>query len=305
MDATTQPPSFFRLGVAQPRPHLGDDAARNVDWAVDAVRSAATGGAQLVVFPEGYPGPHRITSSYDAEAALARVASEVGCGVYWSRVERVDAGLWQKVGYMLDGHGQRIARYPRTHPATGDVHLVLAGTPIAPGEQLHCVEIAGVKVGLMICSELWLPEVSRVLALRGAEILLAPAGGMLGPLAANWRLIASARAIENQCFVALTQNLYAGEDNGAALVAGPEHLVAEMASEGVFVAELDLGRARWLREHDDSMAEPKQFSSLPGLLRARRPELYSEISEPRTGLYDYHAAAQSIASVARKQVRRQ
>lgn len=294
---TTQPSSQFRLAVAQPRPQLGDDAAHNVDWAVVAVRTAAARGAQLVVFPEGYPGPHRVTSSYDAESALAKVARDVGCAVYWSRVERGEA-LWQKVGYLHDRHGRCIARYPRTHPATGDVHPVLNGAPIAPGEELHCVEVDGVKVGLMICSELWLPEVSRVLAVRGAEILVAPAGGRLGRLAANWQLIARARAIENQCFVALTQNLYAGEDNGAALITGPENVVAEMGEEGVFVAELDLARARWLREHDDSMAEPKLFSSLPGLLRARRPELYRELAEPGTGLYDYHAAARAVGSAA-------
>ena len=51
------------------------------------------------------------------------------------------------------------------------------------------------------------------------------------------------------------------------------------------LAELDLVRARWLRDHDDSMAEPKPFRSLPGLLRARRPKLYGELAAPREGLY--------------------
>jgi hypothetical protein len=39
------------------------------------------------------------------------------------------------------------------------------------------------------------------------------------------------------------------------------------------------------------MEDPKPFRSLPGLLRARRPELYAELAQPREGLYDYAGAA--------------
>ncbi len=35
------------------------------------------------------------------------------------------------------------------------------------------------------------------------------------------------------------------------------------------------------------MQEPKEFDSLPGLLRARRPELYGALVEPRRDAYDY------------------
>ena len=50
---------------------------------------------------------------------------------------------------------------------------------------------------------------------------------------------------------------------------------------------LDLARLRWLRANDDSMVEPKAFSSIPGLLRARRPELYGELVAPQADAYDY------------------
>lgn len=52
-----------------------------------------------------------------------------------------------------------------------------------------------------------------------------------------------------------------------------------------------MAQARWLRSQDDSMQEPKPFSSLPGLLRARRPELYRELGAQRDGLYDFEAAS--------------
>ena len=59
-------------------------------------------------------------------------------------------------------------------------------------------------------------------------------------------------------------------------------------TEELLLATLDLDRVEWLRSHDDSMVEPKAFSSIPGLLRARRPELYEELVKPGPDLYDFH-----------------
>jgi predicted amidohydrolase len=276
----------FTLALAQPRPLGGEPAAANVERAVDALGQAAERGAQLICFPEGYPGPLRAGESYDATAALSEAARVHGIAVCWSRVEPAERGRHQMVAYVHGPDGRQLVRYLRSHPATGDVHPLLNGAQIEPGPVLATFPVAGVPCGLLVCSELWLPEIARVLALRGAVVLLAPAGGAFGSVAANWRLIARARAIENELFVGLTQCLYAREQ-GSALIAGPEADVASSTEEGVLVGRLDLARMRWLRERDDSMVEPKPFRSLPGLLRARRPELYRELGRPRPDLYQY------------------
>ncbi|ADB52755.1 carbon-nitrogen hydrolase family protein [Conexibacter woesei] len=279
----------IRLAVVQPHAHPAVEAARNVEDAVAHIRTAAADGAELVLFPEGYPGPLRVESSFDAEPAIADAALAGGCAVCWSRIERFEDGLHRKVAYVTGADGTRELRYVRGHPATGDVHPVLSGTALMPGDGFGLVDIGGVRVGVLICSELWITEIARVLALGGAEILLAPAGGGFGAVAENWQLVARVRALENQCFVGLTQNLF-GDEPGAALIAGPEALLADGPRDAIVTADLDLARARWLRERDDSMEKPKPFTALPGLLRARRPELYGALAEPREGLYDYEAA---------------
>lgn len=287
-----EPRPTLRVAVAQPDVRTDGDPAAKVAVAVDAVERAADDGAELVVFPEGYPGPLRIDHHYDAAPALEDVARRRRCGVYWSRIEEVD-GVWETVGYLVDETGTPIVRYPRSHPATGDVHPVLNGAPMVPGPDLVTGVVHGVSVGLLVCSELWLPEPARVLTLRGAEVLLAPAGGGFGAVAENWQVVARARAIENQCHVALTQNRIDGEP-GTALIAGPESVLAASKDADLVVATLDLARARWLRAKDDSMESPKPFTSLPGLLRARRPELYGELAAPRAGGYDYEAAGRAL-----------
>lgn len=141
-------------------------------------------------------------------------------------------------------------------------------------------------MGVVVCSELWIPELTRVLAIRGAEVILSPAGGGFTTLTENWQVIARARAIENLCYVALTNNIW-DDERGAAMVAGPERVEASSGSGELVVATLDLARVRWLRGRDDSLVEPKPFSSIPGLVRARRPELYEDLVKPAPDLYDF------------------
>lgn len=287
---TSSRPDSLRIAAFQPAVVASAPEADRVGEAVEAIRRAAADGARLIVFPEGYPGPLRASSSYDAAPALSQAAAGSRCAVCWSRLERGADRRFRKVAYLFDEHGRQVMRYERAHPATGDVHPTLSGVSLAPGPVLGFGEVFGIPVGVLICSELWLPEVARSLAVRGAELLLAPAGGGFGKVAENWQLIARARAIENEAYVVLTQHLFGGEQ-GAALIAGPEAVVSAATSPGVLVGDIDLARLRWLRATDDSMANPKPFTSLPGLLRARRPELYAGLSAPVDGLYDYERAA--------------
>lgn len=281
----------LRLAVAQPR-HQDRDA-RALDQAAGLARRAVADGARLVLFPEAYPGPSRATERFDgAVARMAEVAVETGLWIAWGSLEAGERG-WEVVHHVHRPDGTQALRYARAHPATGDVHPILNGTGVAPGEHLATFDLDGVTVGLLVCSELWLPEVARIHALRGAEVILAPAGGGFSGVARNWEVIARARAIENQCHVCLTVSRF-GTEAGSALIAGPEDVLARAPRKPLIVADADLARARWLGGRDDSMEEPKPFASLPGLLRARRPELYGELAGPRPeDAYDYRGAARA------------
>ena len=57
---------------------------------------------------------------------------------------------------------------------------------------------------------------------------------------------------------------------GHAMIIGPEKIEKTSGTEEMIFATLDLERVKYLRSRDDSITEPKPFSSIPGLLRARR-----------------------------------
>jgi 5-aminopentanamidase len=274
------------VGVAQPRTITDGNAERNVARATELVARAAGQGCDIILFPEGYPGPvlRRPKDTYDAAASMDSAAADNDIAVCWSRMELCPDGEYRLVVYAIDRNGEQMLRYPRAHPATIPVEQSIVS--VSPGEDLGSFRLDGVMFGVVVCSEIWVPEPTRVLALRGAEVILSPAGGGFTSLTENWQTLIRARAIENLAYVAMTNNIWRDEV-GAAMVAGPEGLVAGSGFDELIVADLDLERVRWLRAQDDSIEEPKAFASIPGLLRFRRPELYDDLVKPADGDYDF------------------
>lgn len=277
----------LRLAVAQPRTVVNPDAEVNVARAVKLAARAADLGADLILFPEGYPGPvlGKPRDTYEAAEAMEAAAADHRISVCWSRMELCPDGNYRLVVYAVDREGRQLLRYERAHPATLPPDETRVW--VAPGPDLALFETDGVRIGIVVCSELWIPEPARVLALRGAQVILSPAGGGFTSLTENWRTIVRARAMENLCYVAMTNNIWRDEV-GAAMIAGPEYVAVSSGTEELLLANIDLARVEWLRSNDDSMVEPKGFSSIPGLLRARRPELYEELVKPGPDLYDFH-----------------
>lgn len=279
-------PSSYTVAIAQPRHRRGADVRPNVKHAAELVERAGRAGADLICFPEFSPGPVRsVDPFFDAAPTMANAARTAGLNVVWSRTERCEDGRARLCVYVVDRRGDTVFRYARTHPAT--IPPAETGDEwIWPGDDFANFVLDDVPMGIAVCSEMWTPEVPRILALRGAELILSPAGGGFTSLTQNWQLVNRVRAIENLCYVALTNNLW-GDEAGAAMIAGPEHPVVFAGRAELAVGVLDLDRLRWLRAHDDSILEPKPFDSIPGLLRARRPELYGDLVAPMPDAFDY------------------
>ena len=79
-------PGSFRLAVAQPVIDRREPESSRVDDAVELIRAAGEGGAELVLFPESYPGPITAGLDHDAGPAVAEACRETGLAACWGRV---------------------------------------------------------------------------------------------------------------------------------------------------------------------------------------------------------------------------
>lgn len=265
-----------RLAVVQPKTYLGPEEERNVQEATDYIADAAKRGAQLVLFPETYPGPWTDRVRFDPFEPLAAMAKAHGIYVVAGTSEPVPGSHddYHNVSLFIGPDGMLVGKYRRTCPAGPYVYKggSLWDFNYVPADDLPVFSTPLGCIGIAICSEVFVPEVARILALKGAEIILLPAGWVVD-FNENWLTLVRARAIENLAFTATCHNLI-GEIDGMAMVASPERVLAESKKEGILLAELDVDRVRELREMEPKLGGTRKFFTIPGVLRFRRPEVF-------------------------------
>lgn len=269
----------MKIAVVQPQTHAPPDDERNVADALRHVERAAAEGASFVAFPETYPGPWRMPASFDPTAAMVAAARRHGVHVQFGTIEPLDDadGSAHNVLALAYPDEREPTLYRRTHPPGPWIY--------SGGERWEFRYVAGdeyvvaptehATVGLAMCSEVYMPEIARTLALRGAELIFLPAGIDKQRLWHTWRTLVWARAIENLAIVVTTQNLMAAGERGLAMVAAPEEIVFEATGPGLFVVDVDLERVRELRASRDDSSSSRRNAAKAGVLSQwQRPELW-------------------------------
>ncbi len=273
----------FRIAVVQPISHPPAEAERNIADAVGAIERGAHEGADFICFPETYPGPWRMPATFDPVPALAEAAATQGVHVVFGTIEPIDrrAATAYNLIVMAYPDGRTPARYRRTHPNgpwiyTGGQEWEFQ---YVPGSEFPVFDTARGRVALAMCSEVYMPEVTRALALRGAELIFMPAGTDKRRLWPTWRTLIWARAIENLAVVVTTQNLFNHGERGLAMVATPEEILFESTAAGISVIDVDLDRVRYLRSTRDELGASQNCAAKQGLLgpQWQRPELYNSL----------------------------
>ena len=249
------------------------DRDRNLATADRLTREAAAAGAELVVLPEKWPvlgAPEDIVAGAEpidgpalqwAAATARELGIDLVAGSIAERVTGADRGSNTSVHFGPDGEEKAV--YRKVHMFDVEV----GGTTYreseneAPGEELVVTETAqGVELGMSICYDLRFPELYRILAVRGARILLVPAAFTLATTREHWEVLLRARAIEDQAFVIAANQV--GEhakgyrSGGRSMIVDPWGLVLAQApdKETFVLAELDLERQAEIRRTLPSLA---------------------------------------------------
>ena len=167
----------LRIALAQLNPTVGDIAG-NLARARKARARAADLGADLVVLSElfitGYPPEDLVLKPAFQEAAEAAAADLAGdtadggpallLGTPWR-----DDGALYNAALLLEGGAVAARRYKHDLPNYGvfDEKRLFAAGPL-PGP----VNFRGVRLGVMVCEDMWTPDVAECLQETGAEILV-------------------------------------------------------------------------------------------------------------------------------------
>lgn len=198
-----------------------------------------------------------------------------------SNIRRRQDGDLRNTAYVFhpDGHVDRQDKLHLTPPERA--------MGISPGDSVSLINVQGVKVALQICADIEFPEISRELALRGAELILAPSLTWNSRGANRVRYGAHARAMENQLYVAVsplvgTNGIPNGSPlrcTGYAMVATPLDRTFGL-NDGVLAAhENNRQEGIIVADIDTALVEASRDNPEPPGLKYIRPDLYQAIRE--------------------------
>ncbi len=259
-----------------------EDRVRNVKKAVELVELAAAEGASIIALPELFNTPWFPASIDKSKMALAEgadgpsiseireAASRSGAVVVANIFER-DGEHHFNTAFTIGPDGEILGRYRKVH--VPQLPLWEEKSYFEPGDLgFPVVDTPFARIGVQICWDVFFPEGFRILALKGAELIVAPTASAFLHSHGKWERAITASAHANGVYVLRVNRVGtepAQEFYGRSFCAGPDgEMIGEPsgASEGIVIAEID-------------MAEIARMRSEWVFLKDRRPEDYKEIAE--------------------------
>jgi N-carbamoylputrescine amidase len=281
-----------KLTVAITQMASENDWKKNCDKAEKLAREAHGKGAQLILLQELFDGDYFCIEQHtrffknaheiDNHPTVARftaLAKELGVVLPISVFERAGQAHYNTT-VMADADGKRLGIYRKSHIPDGRGYQ--EKFYFSPGDTGFKVwDTAAGKVGLGICWDQWFPEMARIMALMGAEILLYPTAigsepknpdydssshwqnTMRGHAAANIMPLAASNRVGREVAPDGRADIFYGR-SFISDHQGEKLIEMDRVEEGVRLQSFDLAAIGELRR-------------TWGVFRDRRPELYGNL----------------------------
>ena len=256
------------------------DRVANLAKLQASIRRAAAEGAELIVLQELHNGLYfcqtEDTTRFDqaepipgpSTETFGALAAELEVVVVLSLFERRAPGLYHNTAVVLERDGSIAGKYRKMHiPDDPAYYEKFYFTPGDLG--FEPIDTSVGRLGVLVCWDQWYPEAARLMAMRGAEILIYPTA--IGWESSDpdeekrrqldaWRTVQRGHAVANGLPV-VTVNRVGHEPDpsgqtrgilfwGNSFVAGPQgELLAELPNdaEATRVVEIDRGRSEQVR----------------------------------------------------------
>ena len=256
--------------------------AQNLQSLAGWVAKAAAEEVDLICFPEmsisGYAMPQSTASSEslvdEAVAQVLEMSAEYAVTIAAGISERAEGQHY--LTHFIAEEGRLVGSYRKTHLGEREKVCYTAGDSI---EVINCRKA---RIGIQLCWESHFPEISSILALKGADVILMPHASGL-PAARTkevWDKCLRARAYDNSVYVVACNQL---DDNGLGTVFGGGCVIID--PRGNVLAEDYAGKASILTAELTSdqldKLRQKECQSMKDLyyLNRRRPELYGVLTK--------------------------
>jgi predicted amidohydrolase len=271
-----------------PGPLTGAAVKANLARCVEYIeRCVDATGAQLVVLPEaattGFAPGVPPEDLWDLVSELPgpvsepihEVARRLGTHVVFGSYERGEArGTVYNASALVGPAGEILGVYRKTHLFCGEGRA--EGGWVTPGDEAIVVDTDLGRIGMMVCFDGDYPELARIQAVAGAEVICRPSALLRS--ADIWELTSRARAYDNHVFV-IGANA-TGADPGGYLYFGNSLIVTPIAEVIARAASHECWVSARL-DPDAALASLTPGSSVP--------QRFDHLADRNLGLYRRHA----------------
>ena len=277
---------LLNIKIAQVQMPQYNSVNEALDAASDAVARAAAMRADMVCLPEMFI-THYDNQSMKRDAVeeggyeltrLAEMADRYNIYLQAGTVPEDAGGKIYNTAYLFDRNGAQIAKHRKMHLFDVDIKGVQSfreSDTLSPGNEITVAATEFGRIGIAVCYDMRFPELFRLMALKGARLVLVPASfnTVTGP--AHWDICFRSMGMYNQFFIAGTSSAFTEDSSyhsyGHTMICDPWGSVLGQLDEnpGVLMTDIDLDRTADIR------------NQLP-ILKNRRTDIYDtiEINRP-------------------------
>ena len=277
------------IKIALCQMNVVDNKEKNIEKAIQMIKESKEQGADLAVLPEMFNCPYEnekfIEYAEELENSqtlkeMAKIAKEENIHVLAGSIPELerddenDTDSIYNTAVFFDNNGKQLGKHRKMHlfdiDVKGKIYFKESDT-LSAGNDFTIINTDLARIGIGICYDIRFVELSRIMALNGAEILIFPGAFNLTTGPAHWELLFKSRALDNQVYAigvapALDEDA-SYNSYGHSIAVNPWGEVIEELdySEELKIVEIDLDEIKRVREE------------IP-VLKNRRVDLY-EINE--------------------------
>ena len=272
----------MRFKIAGIQMSCSDNTGKNMKKAVEMASYALENGAKLIVFQQLFHLPwfpaeadenaFSFAEGEDGPAIskMRELAREGGAVFVCPVFEKSPDGKFFNTAFVIDADGSVAGKYRKAH--VPDIPLWREKFYFSPGDTGFPVfDTKCGKIGVQLCWDVFFPEGFRALALKGAQVVVAPTAAAFAS-ASKWEKMITSAAIANGIYVFRVNRVGGAERQrfyGKSFLANPFGEIAiepTGKSDAVVMAEIDT----------DEVGEARELCNFLG---DRRPEAYGDLLE--------------------------
>ncbi len=237
--------------------------------AIEMLTKAKKENCNIAVLPEMFNCPYEnkcfkpygeiINEENGGETvkAIKKAAKDLELYIVAGSIPEIEGDKIYNTSMVFDNKGVLIAKHRKVHlfdiDVKGGVTFKESDT-LTAGNKITLFNTPWGKLGVMICYDIRFPELSRIMAVKGAKIIFTPAAFNMTTGPAHWDTLFKSRALDNQVYMVGVAPARDENSNyvsyGNSLIASPwGNILAKLdAKEDILFSEIDLDYESKIRE---------------------------------------------------------